>query len=106
MPPELQVQLIGRIATIDVPDEEIIRDVEAAIERRLNGEKGGCSPFEQASADSPPGMTSLVKMLGAMRPADQRRLLGEIAQADVELLGGIRRAMFGADVAGCETACG
>jgi flagellar motor switch protein FliG len=97
MPPEPQAPLMRRIAMMDEPSLEIIRDVEEAIRRRLNG-------VESAGASI--GMTSVVKMLGAMRPADQRRLLGEIAQADAELLGGIRQAMFGADVAGCETACG
>ncbi len=125
MPPELQAPLIRRIAAIDEPSAEIIRDVEDAIRRRLNGGKRGQSPFVRsraptegwsravpANGDCPLfpgtsiGMASVVKMLGAMRPAGERRLLGDLAQADPDLLGDIRRAMFGADVAGCETANG
>ena len=40
-------------------------------------------------------------MLNAMRPATERKLLGHIAQSDPDLLGEIRRAMFGDDVAAC-----
>ena len=46
-------------------------------------------------------MTNVVKMLNVMVPAAERRLLGDLAQADPDLHREIRRAMFGADVAAC-----
>ncbi len=95
MPPELQTPVIRRIATIEEPGVEIVQDVEEAIRRRLSA---------AGDAKTSVGITSVVKMLGAMPPASERLLLDELAQADSVLLGNVRRAMFGADVADCETA--
>jgi len=40
-------------------------------------------------------------MLNVMEPAAERRLLGELAEADPQLVGKIRKALFGVDVAAC-----
>ncbi len=87
LPPERQTPIIRCLSAMERPGEEVVRDVEAAIQHRLSGEEPG------------EGIVSIVKMLGAMRPAGERRLLGELAETDPDLLRKIRRKMFGPDVA-------
>jgi flagellar motor switch protein FliG len=89
--PERQAAVLGRIAAIDPPSPAIVRDVAAGLHRRLVA--AGWKPRTSLSG--------VVKMLSAMRPAAERKLLGEIGQADPDLLGEIRRVMFGDDVAAC-----
>ncbi|MEN6457796.1 MAG: hypothetical protein ABFC63_02610 [Thermoguttaceae bacterium] len=96
MPAELQSVLVRRIAAMNEPSDEIIRDLEDALRQRVH--RGGI-------VGATIGMASMVKMLGAMTPARERQLLGNLAQSDPELLSDIRRAMFGQDVADCTTAC-
>ncbi|MEN6449235.1 MAG: hypothetical protein ABFC96_01980 [Thermoguttaceae bacterium] len=96
LPAELQSSVIRRIAMMEEPSEEILREVEEALRRRLYG-----SPIVGLGV----GMTSVVKMLGAMRPTAERELLDELADADPDLFGSVRRAMFGSDVAACEAIC-
>ena len=89
--PERQAAVLGRIAALGTPPAEIARDVAAGLQRRL------------AAAGRKPrhGLHRAVKMLDSMRPADERRLLGAIGRIDPDLLGEIRRVMFGDDVAAC-----
>lgn len=96
MPSELQASIIRRIATMDEPSTEVVDDLEEALRQRVG---------DAACGEASIGMVSIVKMLGAMQPATERQLLDDIAQADPNLFGTIRRAMFGADVASCEMAC-
>ncbi len=93
LPTERQTSVVRRIATMDRPSPEVIRDVETAIQRRLSD---GTRPRAGG------GIANVVKMLGAMRPAGERRLLGELAQVDPGLLREIRRTMFGPDIAACQ----
>jgi flagellar motor switch protein FliG len=90
--PERQAAVLGRIATMDPPNREIVQDVAAGVQCRLS-DGGGRKPRA--------GLAGLVKMLNAMPPAAERTLLGHVAEADPRLLHEIRRAMFGADVAAC-----
>ena len=89
--PERQAAVVDRIAALEQPDPEIVRDLAAAVQRRLAG----------ARQQPRVGLLGVVRMLNAMRPKAERKLLGQIAQADPDLLGQIRRAMFGDDVAAC-----
>jgi flagellar motor switch protein FliG len=89
LPPERQTSLLQRIAVMNPPSPEIVDDVEQCLQSLLT------EPIHEESK----GMTGVVKMLGAMRPTAERRLLQEIGQSDPNLLREIRRAMFGADVA-------
>lgn len=101
MAPEQQSSVVRRITLMQEPDDEILREVARALQLRLQGR----------IHSMPRGLAFVVKVLNAMNPADERMLLGEIAQADPELSSDIRRAMFGADVAACsewpamKTAC-
>jgi flagellar motor switch protein FliG len=91
LPPERQTSIVRRMADLIPPDPEIVRDMEQAVERRLWGDLG-----RPAVA----GMRNVVKILNAMPPAGERRLLGELARLDPPLFGTIRRALFGADIVG------
>ena len=93
--PDGQLSVVHRIATMNRPTPEVVRDVARAIRQRLVGQ-----------AASPTGanrIADVVKILNVMEPAAERRLLGDLAEADPGLVREIRRAMFGADVAACET---
>jgi flagellar motor switch protein FliG len=93
--PRQQTSVVARIANIEEPGREIIVEIAEALRQRLAG------PVHIPIGH---GLTRLAKMLGAMRPATERKLLGGIAQADPELLQAIRRAIFGPDVAACAEA--
>ncbi len=90
LPTERQTSVVRRIAAMDRPNPEVIRDVETAIQRRLSGGAGSRTSG---------GIANVVKMLNAMRPAGERRLLGELAQVDPGLFQEIRLTMFGPDMA-------
>jgi len=89
--PERQAAVVGRIAAMDQPRVEIVRDVAAALQRRLVG----------AKRKPRAGLLGVVRMLNSMQPTAERKLLGQLAEADPDLLVEIRRAMFGDDVAAC-----
>ena len=90
LPTERQTSVVRRIATMDRPSPEVIRDVETAIQRRL---------LDGAGSRAGGGIANVVKMLNTMRPAGERRLLGELAQVDPGLFQEIRLTMFGPDIA-------
>jgi flagellar motor switch protein FliG len=94
LPADAQLSVICRIASMDEPRPEVIRDVEEGLLSRL-------SSAEERPGENR-GVASVVRMLNAMEPAVERELLGGLAEADPELVRQIRRAMFGADVAGCQ----
>lgn len=96
MPPEQQTSVIGRIASMDRPSEDVVYTVAEAIRRRMFGDVPPQTPHSQ-----PIGVVNVVKMLNLMVPAAERRLLGDLAQADPDLHRAIRCAMFGDDVAEC-----
>jgi flagellar motor switch protein FliG len=93
LPHDRQLGVIRRIAAIRQTRPEIVRDLENALRRRMFG-----------TADRPAesrGLARAVRILSAMKPATERRLLGELAEADPDLLREVRREMFGDDVAAC-----
>jgi len=90
LPPERQTSVLRCVAAIDRPGPEIVRDVEEAVQLRLAGKSG----FRTGA-----GVANVVKILNAMRPAGERRLLDELAWMEPGLHGEIRRTMFGPDVA-------
>jgi len=96
MPPDRQTAVIGRIAAMGRPSEDVVRTLAEAVRRRVFGDVAPRTPHSM-----PIGVTNVVKMLNVMVPVAERRLLGDLAQADPDLHREIRRAMFGADVAAC-----
>ncbi len=94
LPPDGQLSVVCRIAAMEQPSPEVVRDVEKGLRSRLL--RCDARPADHR------GVASVVKMLNVMEPASERRLLRELAAADPGLVREIRRAMFGADVADCE----
>lgn len=86
---EDQIALICRIATIDAASPEIVRDVENGLKCRLRGAAGGPAGNR--------GVASVIKILNTMAPTAERSLLGKLAEVEPQLVGEIRRAMFGVD---------
>lgn len=88
---EQQFLVVCRIATMSDAAPEIVGDVENALKRRMFG------VHERPAVE--PGVASAVRILNAMEPAAERKLLAALSETDPRLVGEIRRAMFGADVA-------
>lgn len=97
LPPDCQTSVVRRLAAFELPSREIIEEVAQALRGRLSS---------GAVRRSIGGIVNVVKMLNAMRPAGERRLLGDLAQLDPGLHREIRLAMFGPDVADAEVADG
>ncbi len=93
--PERQLSVVSRIATIGQTSQEVVGDVERGLKRRLSG--------ATARPAGNRGVASVVRILNLMAPAVERRLLGKLAETDQQLVWEIRRAMFGADVAACDS---
>ncbi|MCE5303759.1 MAG: hypothetical protein LLF97_11730 [Planctomycetaceae bacterium] len=93
MTPEQQFTVVCRIATMSEPTSSAIRAVETELRRRL--------PRGLQTAHRRRGVVHVVRMLNVMEPTVERRLLGELADADPQLAGEIRKVMFGVDVAAC-----
>ncbi len=91
LPADEQLEVFRRIAAMRQPSDEVIADVEQELRDRLCPSAAGPAGNR--------GILNLVKILHAMPPATERRLLGELGEADPGLLREIRHAMFGADVA-------
>jgi flagellar motor switch protein FliG len=89
-----QLEVVCRIAATQEVSPEVVGDVEEVLHRRLSRPK--------VIRSHHCGMAGVVRMLNAMAPPAERRLLDALAEADPSLIHAIRRAMFGADVAECE----
>ena len=92
--PARQISVLCRIATMNQPSPEVVRDVEEVLKLRVS------RPVSQSPGKC--GVASVVRILNRMEPAAERRLLGVLAETDPPLSREIRRAMFGPDVAECE----
>jgi flagellar motor switch protein FliG len=92
--PEEQLSIVCRIAAMSEASPEVVRDVEEGLKCRLSSAIGRPAAHR--------GLGRVVKMLNVMEPATERRLLGDLAEADPDLVREIRRAMFGVDVAACD----
>lgn len=91
--PDVQLSVICRTATMSEADPEVVRDVEDGLRRRLAGTVG--RPADHR------GVACVIRMLNAMEPAAERKLLGSLAETAPELVREIRRTMFGVDVDVC-----
>ena len=94
LPPDGQLLVVHRIATMNQPSPEVVRDVERGLQQRLSG--------RSVSPTGTDRIADVVKILNVMEPAAERRLLSDLAEADPGLVRDIRRVMFGVDVAACE----
>jgi flagellar motor switch protein FliG len=89
--PEEQLSVVCRIATMEEPSPEVIRDVEEGLRSRF------CDADDQPGDNR--GIARLVRMLNIMEPKAERRLLDELTETDPALVLSIRQAMFGVEAA-------
>jgi flagellar motor switch protein FliG len=87
LPPDRQIQVVQRIANMGQTSPDIIREVEAGLERRMSSVMS--QSFENAG-----GVPSVAEMLNVTDRTTERTLLENLAQESPELVEEIRRLMF------------
>lgn len=87
LPPERQISVIRRIATMGQTSPEMIHEVEDALERRMSSVMS--QSFENAG-----GVESVAEILNVIDRATERMILDDMAQDDPDLVEDIRRLMF------------
>jgi len=87
LPPERQLSVVRRIATMGQTSPEIIHEVENGLEHRMSSIMS--QQFENAG-----GVASVAEMLNVIDRATERSLLENLAQEDPDLVEEIRRLMF------------
>ena len=87
LPPERQIAVVRRMATMSQTNPEIIREVEQGLENRMSNVVG--HSFQNAG-----GVESVASMLNVSDRATERSILDHLAENDAELVDEIRRLMF------------
>lgn len=87
LPPERQLAVIRRIATMGQTNPEIIHEVEKGLEHRMSSIMS--QQFQTAG-----GVESVAEILNVTERATERNLLENLAQEDPDLVEEIRRLMF------------
>lgn len=87
LPPERQLQVVRRVATMGQTNPEIIQEVERGLENRMASVMS--QQFEKAG-----GVESVAEILNVTDRATERSLLESMAQEDPDLVEEIRRLMF------------
>jgi flagellar motor switch protein FliG len=87
LPPDRQISVIRRVATMAQTSPEIIQEVENGLERRMASVMS--QQFENAG-----GVSSVAEILNVIDRATERSLLENLAQDTPELVEEIRRLMF------------
>jgi len=87
LPPERQLSVIRRLATMAQTSPEIIREVETGLKHRMASVMS--QQFENAG-----GVGSVAEILNVTDRATERSLLENLAQEDPDLVEEIRRLMF------------
>jgi flagellar motor switch protein FliG len=87
LPPERQLLVIRRVATMGQTSPEIIKEVETGLESRMSSLMN--QQFENAG-----GVSSVAEILNVIDRATERNLLESLAQENPELVDEIRRLMF------------
>ena len=87
LPPERQLSVVRRIATMGQTSPEIIHEVEKGLENRMSSVMS--QQFENVG-----GVASVAEMLNVIDRPTERSLLENLAQEDPELVEEIRRRMF------------
>jgi len=87
LPPERQLAVVRRMATMKQTNPEIIREVEAGLERRM-------SSVMSQSFRAAGGVESVAAMLNVCDRSTERTLLERLAEDNAELVEEIRRLMF------------
>jgi flagellar motor switch protein FliG len=87
LPPERQLMVVQRIANMGQTSPDIIKEVEAGLERRMSSVMS--QSFENAG-----GVGAVAEMLNVSDRSTERTLLENLSQEDPELVEEIRRLMF------------
>ncbi len=87
LPPERQLSVIRRVATMSQTSPDIIKEVEDGLEHRMASVMS--QQFETSG-----GVSSVAEILNVTDRATERSLLENLAQEDPELVDEIRRLMF------------
>ncbi|MEM8944794.1 MAG: flagellar motor switch protein FliG [Planctomycetota bacterium] len=87
LPPERQLSVVQRVASMGQTSPEIIEEVERGLERRMSSVMS--QSFENAG-----GVGAVAEMLNVSDRATERTLLENLSQDDPELVEEIRRLMF------------
>ena len=87
LPPERQISVIRRIATMGQTSPEMIHEVENGLERRMSSVMS--QSFENAG-----GVESVAEILNVIDRSTERMILEDMAQDDPDLVEDIRRLMF------------
>jgi len=87
LPPDRQLSVVQRIASMGQTSPEIIQEVERGLERRM-------SSVMSQSFENTGGVGAIAEMLNVSERATERTLLENLSQEDPELVEEIRRLMF------------
>lgn len=87
LPPERQLAVVRRMATMGQTNPEIIREVERGLEGRMSNVVS--TSFQNAG-----GVESVAEMLNVSERATERTILEQLAGEDPDLVEEIRRLMF------------
>lgn len=87
LPPDRQVAVVRRMATMGQTNPEIIREVERGLEGRMSNVVS--TSFQNAG-----GVESVAEMLNVSERATERSILEQLAGEDPDLVEEIRRLMF------------
>ena len=87
LPPERQLAVIRRVATMSQTSPDIIKEVERGLEHRMSSVMS--QSFETAG-----GVASVAGMLNVIDRATERSLLENLSREDADLVEEIRRLMF------------
>ncbi|WP_442482997.1 flagellar motor switch protein FliG [Aeoliella sp. SH292] len=87
LPPERQLAVVRRMATMNQTNPEIIREVERGLEGRMSNVVS--QSFQNAG-----GVESVAEMLNVSERSTERIILQQLAEDDPDLVEEIRRLMF------------
>lgn len=87
LPPERQLSVVRRIATMGQTNPEIIQEVERGLERRM-------SSVMRQNFQNAGGVEAVAEMLNVSDRSTERTLLENLAEEDPDLVEEIRRLMF------------
>lgn len=87
LPPERQLSVIRRIATMQQTSPEIIKEVEKGLENRM-------SSVMSQKLENAGGVGSVAEILNVIDRATGRNIMENLSQDDPELVDEIRRLMF------------
>lgn len=87
LPPDKQIEVVRRVASLDQTTPEVVKEVEAVLEHRLEA-------FGGERTESVGGVDMVAEMLNVADRATEKHVLEGMEESDPELVEQIRRLMF------------